>query len=517
MTVNIIQGDCLEVLKTLPEKSVNCCVTSPPYYGLRDYGVDGQIGLETTPTEYVDKLVAVFREIRRVLRDDGTLWLNLGDSYAHSLRQAGEENAGELSRKSKGVIKDGYKPIPNGYKEKDLIGIPWRVAFALQQPYYTGLIKDERDRTWMAGLIDGEGCLTILNCSSPHNSGNSYPPIMQVRMCDLEPLQKIVDITGLGSRSPKQEPPSQITQRPSYQWRVHARKAANLAAELYPYLLVKKKQAIILWNMQKVRESYTAIRGTTIPKSILDKQLYLHGLIQEVNKDKDKVDLPSWLEEPASMYENGWWLRSDCIWSKPNPMPESVKDRPTKAHEYIFLLAKSAKYYYDAEAIYEPANFDGRKQTVFNGSDKYQNGNEYTINNGNPHERWPKRLYPNGNNQTLHDYKHSGYYKEDGSELFRRDEDGLPARNKRSVWTVTTKPFSGAHFAVFPDDLIEPCILAGSPEGGTVLDPFNGAGTTGIVSIRHNRNYIGIELNPAYIELTKQRMNGTAVYLEGIL
>ena len=349
----IIQGDVIETLRTLPEGFIHTCVTSPPYWGLRDYGVEGQIGLEETPEEYVEKMVEVFREVRRVLRDDGTLWLNLGDSYANS-------NA-------------GGKKTPEGLKPKDLVGIPWRVAFALQA--------------------------------------------------------------------------------------------------------------------------------------------------------------------------DGWYLRSDIIWHKPNAMPESVKDRPTKAHEYIFLLSKSPKYYYDADAIREPMV----KGDANSGAKNYRriNGAEFR----------------------------------DDSTQSRKDNP--LGRNKRTVWTVSTKPFKGAHFAVFPPDLIEPCILAGAPEkacphcgapwvpvyrreyvggkddpnkenyktpngryevrtergfGGTksnraqridilegheptcqcenndgsgrgiVLDPFFGSGTTGVVAEKHGRQWIGIELNPDYIEIARGRL-----------
>jgi DNA modification methylase len=194
-------------------------------------------------------------------------------------------------------------------------------------------------------------------------------------------------------------------------------------------------------------------------------------------------------------------------------MPESVKDRPTKAHEYLVLLAKSQKYYYDNEAIFEAAAYDGRKDTQFKGATKSYDG---VMPNGQPqsfaqdgHERWPKRLYPNGGNQSLHDYKHSGYFKEDGTELFQRDADGVPARNKRSVWVVNTQPFKGAHFAVMPEKLVEPCVLAGSRQGDIVLDPFAGSGTVGVVAQKHGRQFIGIELNPDYVAIAEKRLLAT--------
>jgi len=352
----IINGDALAELTKIPDGIFNMCVTSPPYWGLRDYGKDGQIGLEKTPEEYIEKLVAIFREVRRTLRDDGTLWLNLGDSYA------GSGGMGSwVDRKAKnGMMKinDYYRNKPiKGLKPKDLCMIPARVALALQA--------------------------------------------------------------------------------------------------------------------------------------------------------------------------DGWWLRQDIIWHKPNPMPESVKDRCTKSHEYIFLLSKSIKYYYDYNAILEPANYDGRKCTMMKGSKKYKNGFGPTDNNPNTlarkgHERWNNKIYGRtgrkmegtnygGDGKGLHG--HSGYFDENGNPRFNLFKDGTPARNKRSVWTVPTKPFSEAHFAVFPPDLIVPCILAGCPEGGLVLDPFFGSGTTGEVANRLGRYFCGIELNEKYIEIAQRRTQKLDMFL----
>jgi len=324
----LIQSNSLYI--PLADKSINCVVTSPPYYGLRDYGVDGQIGLEQTPDDYVNKLVNVFREVKRVLRDDGTLWLNLGDSYA-SMKSRYSQKAQSLNggktqdNEFRGNKIDLYHHKDLGLKDKDLIGIPWRVAFALQA--------------------------------------------------------------------------------------------------------------------------------------------------------------------------DGWYLRSDCIWAKPNPMPESVKDRPTKSHEYIFLLSKSAKYYYDYEAVLEPATgYDGRKDTKFKGAVKSYDG---VMPGGKPqpfaqkgHERWQyKNLQERGQqSNTMHEKRLSG------------DEYMSPVRNKRDVWTVSTKPYRGAHYATFPPDLIEPCILAGCPEGGVVLDPFVGSGTTVMVANRNGRKGIGLDLSWKYLD-----------------
>lgn len=294
MAIRILNCDVMEGLRQLADQSVHCVVTSPPYWGLRDYGIPGQIGLEPTPDAFVARLVDVFREVNRVLRDDGTLWLNLGDSYAgHNLpgwRPGNETKNGGVSNKN-GV---GYVA---GLKPKDLVGIPWRVAFALQA--------------------------------------------------------------------------------------------------------------------------------------------------------------------------DGWWLRQDIIWAKPNPMPESVTDRCTKAHEYVFLLSKSERYHYDHEAIQEPFVYSGdcRMKTAYAVATAKSVGTEY---------RAP--VNQNG-------------------------------RNKRSVWNIPTAPFPEAHFATFPPELPELCIKAGCPKGGTVLDPFSGAGTTALVADRLQRDAIGIELNPEYSALSSRRLD----------
>ncbi len=345
--IRILHGDCRQKLATLPAESVHCCVTSPPYFGLRDYGNAAQIGLEATPEAFVAELVAVFREVRRVLRDDGTLWLNLGDSYA-SGSKGGNGGASTSTLTSAGVGKanavarQAFEPRRfdmGDLKAKDLIGIPWRVAFALQA--------------------------------------------------------------------------------------------------------------------------------------------------------------------------DGWYLRQDIIWSKPNPMPESVQDRCTKAHEYLFLLSKSATYHCDMAAIAEPVtpstilrlDQDIQRQI---GSDRVPgktNGTMKAVYRTSGNRKAPKgqAAYEAG------DEKHATK----GGFLAVADKE-YPFRNKRSVWTVATQPFKEAHFATFPPDLIIDCIKAGCPEGGTVLDPFGGAGTTGLVADRLQRDAILIELNPAYAAMAGARIQGDA-------
>lgn len=291
----ILIGDVRQRLAELPDQSVQCVVTSPPYWGLRDYGNDGQIGLEQTPDEYVDEMVKVFAEVRRVLKDDGVLWLNLGDSYAGNNSRASNNGRAGFGNEREGV----FSKMGDGLKTKDLVGIPWRVAFALQS--------------------------------------------------------------------------------------------------------------------------------------------------------------------------DGWWLRQDIIWHKPNPMPESVTDRCTKAHEYVFMLTKSSRYYFDHEAIKEEAKW----------------------------ERW-------GDQTVIKEQQGTARWIGDKSkeELQKRT-----TKNRRSVWTIATKPFRGAHFAVMPETLVEPPILATSKPGDLVLDPFTGSGTVAVVALRHGRNFVGVELNPEYAKIAEDRIS----------
>jgi DNA modification methylase len=529
---------------------------------LRDYGIAGQLGMEASLGEYLDVMVEVFREVRRVLRKDGTLWLNLGDSYAAGKTGRADHGSGDPTSRlgpDRDGLPNGTIPGPvfqrllvNGLKPKDLIGIPWRVAFALQAPDYLGHIHNETDRAWLAALIDGEGCISILETTSGRESGpvsTSYPPILQVRMCDREMIDKAMSLVGSNGESPAQYPPSQGGIRPAYQWRIHGRKAADTIAEIYPFLLIKRKQAIIAWNHQAAREGYETKRGVRIPVDAIEKQKLCRDLIQQINQ-KETVDLPSWMVEPPQPIGPGWYLRQDLIWSKPNPMPESVTDRCTKAHEYIFLLSKSERYFYDADAIAEPlaeSTVRIHSSAGVNARGTGADWKQYNVGNG-----------------------HSGL-------INGNLRDGT--RNKRSVWEVTTQPFSEAHFATFPPALIEPCILAGCPKeccakcgaphirqvekttefrggsgaagriadevnasgkwagkqygtniklgpcvstetigwspscfcnagvvAGTVLDPFAGAGTTGLVADRLQRNAILIELNPEYAAMSERRI-----------
>ena len=327
MTVTVLHGDCRAVLPTLPAASVQCCVTSPPYYGLRDYGVAGQIGLEATPDEYVAEMVAVFREVRRVLRDDGTLWLNIGDSYASTppgnktvgvSAKSGLNGVNGASGRYRETLAAGHQTKRDtsrldGIKPKDLLGIPWLLAFALRA--------------------------------------------------------------------------------------------------------------------------------------------------------------------------DGWYLRSDIIWAKSNPMPESVRDRPTSAHEHVFLLTKSTRYFYDAAAIAEPLALPGAADgsRVFGGRSGTRNAAHGDRTEGRAYTKAPDA-----------------------------------GRNARNVWTIAAQPYRGAHFATMPPSLAERCIKAGTKPGDVVLDPFGGAGTTGLVADRLRRNAVLIELNPDYRALAIERVREDAGLLAGI-
>ncbi len=348
----ILEGDVRERLGDLDDGSVQTCITSPAYWGLRDYGTEGQLGLESTPEEYVANLVAVFGEVRRVLRDDGTLWLNLGDSYAGSWSGNSMRPGGGTQRPINGEmltpVHDGRYGdttasntgvVPPGLKPKDLCGIPWRVAFALQA--------------------------------------------------------------------------------------------------------------------------------------------------------------------------DGWWLRSDIVWAKPNPMPESVTDRPTRSHEYIFLLSKSARYFYNAEAIREDQAGDWgervRQGPLYEGTVGPQSGHAGL--RGKP--KRDKQREIGAQRAAMQGGDRSSGFNERWDEA-RANGTAPLQRNKRSVWTVATQPYAEAHFATFPPKLIEPCVLAGSAPGDTILDPFAGSGTSGLVALRHNRSFVGIELNPTYCEMARNRIRDDA-------
>jgi len=468
----IYLGNALDVLKEMPDESVHCCVTSPPYWGLRDYGVDGQIGLEPSPEEYVSKMVEVFREVRRVLRDDGTLWLNLGDSYA-----AGSRDFNSFRRDRAHVAVPAVK-TPPGLKPKDLVGVPWMVAKALRDPYYTGTIKRVEDRIWLAAMIDGEGCMFIhkRKAGSPayskfrkkdgaeveyNRTADTYGAGLEVANCHEEIVKRCLEITGMGSICSQGPEQNARRKQQIFRWNLRTNACRDIIREVYPYLVGKKHEARLLIGCPSSGEQAHAAHEAL-------KILHNGGFTD--------VDFP----EPKSMHEEGFYLRQDIIWAKKNCMPESVTDRCTKSHEYLFLMSKSGKYYYDFNAIAEMCLW----------GESWRASDTHTaIGQGGKHGK---------------------------TSIFKkRWENKTGIRNKRSVWTVATQPFSGAHFATFPPALIEPCILAGCPAGGTVLDPFFGAGTTGVVSYRLGRKFVGIELSQKYLnEIAIPRIRAEAAQLK---
>jgi DNA modification methylase len=324
VTVQIIVGDALQQLKLLPDESVHCCVTSPPYWGMRDYDVAGQIGLENNPGAWLDALIEVFEEVRRVLRDDGVFWLNIGDCYAND-RKFGGKTGGKQAYLPDSTLKIvGRERRTTGLKPKDLVGLPWRLAFALQ--------------------------------------------------------------------------------------------------------------------------------------------------------------------------DSGWWLRQEVIWHKLNPMPENVFDRPTRSHEQVFMLTKSQHYFYDWEAIKEP---------VTGGAHARKPGpNSLSRRDRTPETRKIAAVTPKSAEPGTGIKVNSSFHAATG--------DLVDFRNKRSVWSIASEPLRDGHYAAFPPALIEPCIKAGCPIGGTVLDPFGGAGTTALVADRLQRNAILIELNPTYAAMARRRIDGDA-------
>lgn len=544
MSVSVINGDCRDILPTLDAGSVHCVVTSPPYWGLRDYGtatwdgsrqlicpvcdgaaktvesaaidapcprcfgagyitcdhrhldrervtcrkcgatrIDRQLGLEPTPEEYVANMVGVFREVRRVLRDDGTVWLNLGDSYA-------SDGAGSWGSSAKSTLTTGSrngawapgktvgktpKRALSGLKPKDLVGIPWMVARALQAPYYVGRINSEADRAWLAGWLDGEGTISFVK----RDRGPDHTPTHDCRVfftnTDREPMDYFAGISG--GRVYKHDDgqrENRYGSRTVYRWQMGTHDGALLLRELFPHLRTKRKQASLIWTL------YTTLRHKNgharTPEPVITRRAEIAEMVRRLNAGED-VSLPSWVEDPPSPTEPGWYLRSDIIWSKPNPMPESVTDRPTKSHEYVFLLSKSARYYFDQEAVREEATAVG-------------GGANFYAERGREWER----------------SKRDGYARNGGNGRGLDSALTNPAgRNIRSVWTIPTQPYPGAHFATFPPALVEPCIKAGCPEGGTVLDPFGGSGTVGMVAEKLSRDAILLELSPDYVKLAEER------------
>ncbi|HRR51741.1 MAG TPA: DNA methyltransferase [Candidatus Cloacimonas sp.] len=625
----IIQGNCLEILPTLESESVQCVVTSPPYFGLRDYGVEGQIGLEKTPEEYVKNLVSVFREVKRVLKKDGTVWLNLGDSYAGGGRGFGYGTKQDTNKGCNGMPKS---TVPKGLKPKDLIGIPWRVAFALQEDGWwlrQDIIWCLSGETWLyvrsqkgdmpmmlcdavrldpttVKLWNGERWTQVLGWSRHARQGTELEIVLrsgerisctpthkfptqrgllvasELRKGDvLERVQLpepeflrdcVIDddaawIAGLyiakGSMSDNTIQIACSTKEENLwnrvcsiskkfggsatrmiNWnqmniRVYGKLMRALLFELVTGYTAKDKGfASVVWRYSNTfiksmmqgyldgngswdsynkRWIFRFIRNHKIESDLrtacarLGWRLVLNlssvpyndrniptfqGEIRmfQSNHHNEKADAEIMEIRKAQcceVYDVGvadephlFALSSGILShnSKPNPMPESVKDRCTKSHEYIFLLTKSAKYYYDINSIKEPQKESTTKRYKY---------------------RW-NGIDDDGSNGA----RTGSYFKKMKSGMKMGEainSDGM--KNKRSVWNISTKPFKGAHFAIFPPEIPEICIRAGSKIGDTVLDPFSGAGTTGIVAEKLGRKYIGIELNSEYVDMSKKRIN----------
>lgn len=541
----ILVGDALYWLRGLDADSIQCCITSPPYYGLRDYGtvaweggrqdcdhhtsthhqkqgatsqragranvdeqkndnyrdtcpqcgarrVDGQIGLERTPAEYIARLVEVFREVKRVLRPDGTLWIVEGDSFSSGKSKSGYTGTGsnDLGHSNR----QSCSPPP-GYKPKDLIGIPWMLAFALRAPYEAPTcVKSEIDRAWLAAMFDGEGCIGIRRFKSYRKDleqayQDGFVVYTVVTNNDTELLDRCKELTGLGWIAQKQKAGTVdsrgiISRRNSYGWRAEGNSAVDVIRAIYPHLIAKKRQARIAYTLDMLNKNGHGSRS--VPKEIQEKKEFLKRLINCCNQREPGIDIPDWVEEPGAKVEPGWYLRQDIVWAKPNPMPESVTDRCTRSHEHVFLLTKSARYYFDAAAISEPVGTD-------------------------PAENYPARARVTGRGG-------QGAAAARGND--RDKSGGFPPtagnrRNKRDVWWIATRPTKwgkGLHFASFPEALVEPTVLAGSRAGDLVLDPFCGSGTTGAVAVRLGRDFLGIELNPDYAAICGRRIPAEVVH-----
>ena len=476
------RGDCRDLMRAMIADGVRVqtIVTSPPYWGLRSYLPDGhpdkhrEIGQEPTLREFIDTLVGVFDLARELLADDGTLWLNMGDAYAGSWGSQGRQGHGEMTSRSVVAARQIAAAARResgtgsrwrtGLKPKDLMGQPWRLAFALQQPRYAGQIKNELDRVWLAAMLDAEGCLFIHKRKAGQHAGDgyfrksdTYSAGVEIANTSIAVVERIHQLVGFGSVSSQGPEQNGRRRQTIYRWTARSQEARRFVQEVYPYLVAKQQQARILIGCPSSGASADAAHQA------------LMGLHRGSETDVD-------FAAPATMHSPGWFLRQDIVWAKPNPMPESVRDRCTKAHEYLFLLSKSERYYFDADAIEEPAKW----------------------------ERW--------GNQTEHK-KHAGT----AGHLGGKTLDELPIRdkrNRRSVWTIPTQSYSGAHFATFPEALVEPCVLAGSRAGDVVFDPFFGSGTVGQVAQRLGRRFVGCELNPDYEPLQRDRLRQPGLVLE---
>jgi hypothetical protein len=353
---------------------------------------------------------------------------------------------------------------------------------------------------WLAAMMDGEGSISgFVHERSDGTGTRTGVNVCLTNTCE-KMLAKAAEIWP-ASLVPHEMNNERLGNRPVYRWKPNgAENIGDFLAELYPYFITKKAQAMLAWNLMQFSKDGQAWGKSSVAADVREKRSAMASMISELNKGGSPI-IPDWVKEPPSLYEPGWYLRQDIIWSKSNPMPESVRDRCTKAHEYLFMLSKSARYYYDAEAIAEPSTWDPGKSKMPDGWDTGPGGHGAFHRNGREKGKRTDK-------QRGHGRRHAGF--NDRWDAMEKAEQCSGTRNKRSVWEVATQPFSEAHFATYPPALIEPCILAGCPEGGTVLDPFGGAGTTGLVADRLGRNAVLIELNPEYAAIAERRLNADA-------
>lgn len=514
------RGDCRDLMRAMVADGVKVqtIVTSPPYWGLRSYLPDDhpdkhrEIGSEPTLREFIDTLVEVFDLARELLADDGTLWLNMGDAYASSGGQTpmrGETFAGR-ARAKENICLSNRKAGIDGLKVKDLMGQPWRLAFALQQPRYTGQIKNELDRVWLAAMLDAEGCLFIHKRKAGQHAGDgyirksdTYSAGVEIANTSLAVVERIHQLVGFGSVSSQGPEQNGRRRQTIYRWTARSQEARRFVQEVYPYLVAKQQQARILIGCPSSGVSADAAHQA------------LMGLHRGSETDVD-------FAAPASMHSPGWFLRQDIVWAKPNPMPESVRDRCTKAHEYMFLLSKSEQYYFDFDAMQEPVSGGAHARREAQGLKRPGFGHGY--------DAAPKDRYKTPDGWATHPGAHGSFHR-DGREKGRKLSaagsgvknntsmdaalsDMRSTRNRRSVWTIPTQSFDGAHFATFPEALVEPCVLAGSRPGDVVFDPFFGSGTVGQVAQQLGRRFLGCELNPDYEPLQRDRLRQPGLMLE---
>lgn len=513
------------------------------------------IGLEPTFEEHLQNMVDVFSQVRRVLREDGTCWLNYGDAYAGSGRGSGDTSIGTVQRGNKGAHNlKHYIAGSSPGKPKDLILMPFRIAMALQQPVHTGPIKKDVDRAWLAGLVDGDGTIGIRISKPrkefPTQKNPTFVPYLAVSLTDTVALERCKEITGLGNinlkgRGGKAGSRGIHIRKDFFSWRLDGQVASKVIRDIYPYLVIKQNQAKIVYALN--RSLANTVPFTSVPEKVVKYRTELYELNKLCNqrKDFDMPNLPSVKPNEEPMF----YVRSHIVISKKNPMPESVKDRPTCAHEELFLLTKSPKYYYDWMAV--------STQTKQQSIDRLER--EIGGRRAHPKENEGRRKR---SKQSGHGPKHDGF-----NERYQATE----VANLRNVWTMGTPNYSAEHFATFGEELPEICIKAGTSEEGVcstcgapterkanieyedtgsgiaskemldqrkevrtwekgkrklvtdhefvrtcehdsalvpalVFDPFGGAGTTSLVATKLRRDSVMTEISPEYADMARQRI-----------